>query len=77
MPQAIKAEIYFVVDANGGYGYGIDIDGAKDKYKEDVGELEESEGFRVVCVEVEIAPPELTQLQARATAPKLPEPSAS
>jgi hypothetical protein len=65
----MQIEVTVVVDANGEYGVGRDADTARQNYADDVGGLDECDGFRVLVLAVDVAPPEVVTLTG--TAPSM------
>jgi hypothetical protein len=61
-------EVWMIVDAAGDYAVGTDADAAKERYAEDVGELAEAEGFRLVKVSLTVPLPKV--LEMAGTAPE-------
>lgn len=55
-------ELYAVVDNNGYYGFGLESDDAITNYEENIGELKEVDGFRMVKVLVTVPLPEVVTL---------------
>ena len=70
-------EVWIVVDAAGDSASGRDLDEAKEHYTEQIGALEDSEGFRSVCVKVKVPLPEVCTLEVEAEAPEMEAPSAA
>ncbi len=70
-----ECEVWVVVDAAGDYAVGISAEAAREKYEEDIGALNEADGFRLVKValhvpvsvqEVCLDVPELPKVSAKA-----------
>lgn len=50
-------EIYVVVDSDGNYSCGVNASLARENYGNDVQAIEEADGFRMVCVKLQVALP--------------------
>ena len=57
-----ECEIYVVIDQSGDYAVGNSADAAREKYEEDIGGLNECEGFRIVRMKVNVPLPEVVEL---------------
>ena len=55
-------EMWLCVDANGDYATGVDSDTAVQAYENDIGELNATEGFRLVKVVVKVPLPVVVEL---------------
>ncbi len=68
-----ECEVWVCVDATGDYAVGVSAEAAREKYTEDIGDLGDCEGFRLVKVTVKVPMP-LDELVV--DAPELPGASA-
>lgn len=55
-------EVWVLVDANGDYVVGMDADSARSSYADNIGGLDECDGFRLVKMIVEIPKPAVVDL---------------
>ena len=58
----IEVEVFVLVDAAGDYAVGNSPEAAREKYGEDVGPLEDTDGFRLVKVLLNVPLPEVVEL---------------
>ena len=56
-------EVWVLVDAQGDYATGTDEDGAKERYVETIGSLEESNGFRLYKLALHVPLPAVLELE--------------
>ncbi len=61
-------EVWICVDTAGDYGAGKDIDAARQSYTDDIGAIDEAEGFRFVKVTVTVPLPVVVELTGDAPA---------
>lgn len=71
-----QVEIWVCVDSNGDVGIGECDVSAREKYEENIGNLNEAEGFRLVKVLVTVPLPEVSTVELTAEAPAIPAASA-
>ena len=62
MSDPALCEVFLVIDQAGDYAVGNSPEAAREKYAEDIGELSEAEGFRMVKLAVRVPLPELVEL---------------
>jgi len=60
--QTCECECWICVDAEGQYAVGSDEASAREKYTEDVGDLSEVDGFRLVKVSLTVPLPKPIEL---------------
>ena len=58
-------EIFVIVDAAGDFAVGTTLEAAKERYTDDIGPLEDAEGFR--CIKLAVAVPLPAVIEAAAT----------
>jgi hypothetical protein len=58
MTKMCEVEVCVVVDADGNYAAGVDLESATQSYNDTIGALEAAEGFRVVYVKLSVPLPE-------------------
>jgi hypothetical protein len=73
----VEAEVWVLVDAAGDAAVGSSVEAARDKYEEDVQELSQSDGFRMVKVLLKVPVPDCQVIPLSASAPPLAEASAT
>jgi hypothetical protein len=61
---AVKTEVecFVLVDPNGDWAVGADADAARQSYADNIGALEECDGFRLVCVKLTVPLPRVVEL---------------
>ena len=57
-------EVWVLVDANGDYAASDDADHVRERYGENIGELAEADGFRLVKVTVAVPLPKVIEAAA-------------
>ncbi len=60
--QTVEVEMWCAVDSNGDYGLGKDQDAARANYNDDVGDIAECDGFRLVKITVKVPLPIVAEL---------------
>lgn len=75
--QFATVEVVVLVDAEGQYDFGNDEDEARTNYEENVGALNETEGFRLVKIKVKVPLPEIAEIEVEALAPALEDAAAT
>lgn len=55
-------EVFLLCDSNGDYAVGNSADAARERYEEDIGELVNCDGFRLVKMLVKVPLPEPVEL---------------
>ncbi len=60
--QTVDVEMWACIDSDGQYGVGHDADNARGNYADNIGALEDSEGFRLVRVTVKAPLPIIAEL---------------
>ncbi len=65
-----EVEMTVLVDANGDYAIGRDADEARANYTDQIGNLEDTDGFRLVVVKLSVPCPAPVELKG--TAPEIP-----
>ena len=60
-----ECEAWVCVDAEGQYAVGTDADSAREAYETDVGELQGTDGFRLVKVTVKVPLPVVIEAAAQ------------
>lgn len=68
MTEICKAELVILVDSNGDYAFGKDEAGAREAYENEVGALNECDGFRLVKVAVNVPLPAIVEMTGQAEA---------
>lgn len=66
MAATVEVECFAVVDRDGNSAVGGSLEAAREKYEEDVGPLNECEGFRVVKSVITVTLPEVVTLTGTA-----------
>ena len=59
-------QTFLVIDAQGDYACGTDTETALQAYADNIGDIADSNGFRIVCVNVKATLPAPTELDATA-----------
>lgn len=60
--ETCQVEVWVVVDAEGQYAVGVDAETARRAYANEIGALEETEGFRLVKVGLTVPMPAVAEL---------------
>lgn len=71
--QTVEVEAWVIVDANGDSAVGADAQHARDRYTDDIGALEEGDGFRMVKVILRVPVPECQTIALDADIPVMAE----
>ena len=64
----VEIELYAVIDAGGDYAVGNTAEAAREKYEEDIGELNAVEAFRTIKIKVCVPLPEVVEMVGQAPA---------
>jgi hypothetical protein len=64
-------EVWLIVDQDGDTAQGNSLDAAKEDYAENIGALDDQDGFRAVKVLVRVPLPEVSVVEVTAEAPAL------
>ncbi len=61
MASMVSAEVWLVIDQDGCYEVGTTAAEATERYEESVGALADAQGFRTVCLTVQVPAPVLIE----------------
>lgn len=73
MQEKAKLPIWVVVDGDGNYEVGTDEGNARERFGDNIGPIDEADGFRIVRITLEVPLPNLIDVAAQAAAEDLPE----
>lgn len=57
-----ELEIFAIIDSDGDYAVGADRDEAAERYENNVGDIDDTDGFRIVRLVVQVPVPEVVTL---------------
>ncbi len=75
--KTIDVEVWIVVDSCGDSAVGTDAHEARERFEENVQNLNDAEGFRMVKVIVKVPLPEASVIELEASAPAMGDVEAS
>jgi hypothetical protein len=61
--QTVEVKVFVLVDPAGDYACGTEADQARSRYADDIGPLEDSDGFQLVEVTITLPLPRVIQVQ--------------